>query len=539
MSAPKEIYFSTEARDKMMVGVDILANSVKVTLGPKGRNVCVDHWSREPHWTKDGVTVARSIFLANRFENIGCSGVRQAAMKTSDIAGDGTTTSTVLAQAILREGIKAISAGMNPMDLKRGIDMAVSAVVDDLQKHSRPVEGDQDLFRVAKISANGDENIADMLTHAFTSVGYDGFVNVVEGKLAVTDLELVNGISFNNGYISPSFVNKENHTCEFTDVSIFLYEQSLVQANKIKLVLESAFTLDRPLLIIADDVHGGALAVQNLNISKKFFDSCSVRAPSFRENRTELLEDIALITGSSLIRIDQGKTLEKNIAPSIFGNASKVIVSKDRTVIIGGNGDPQAIKAKCEELNALLANIESGHDINEEYRNHIRERISNFKSTALIRVGGTTEAEKKERYDRFDDALNATKSAISEGVLPGGGVALIKSIPCLDALTPINSDVEAGIRIIRKALSVPCAQIAENGGVRGVVENIVGTDYNYGYNAQLGVYCDMMQEGIIDPTKVVRAALQDAASIAGLMLTTEVIVAYMDLPSPNLMPMMG
>lgn len=541
MSAPKDIYFANEAREKMMVGVDLLANSVKITLGPKGSNVNIDRISSDPHITKDGVTVARSIFLADRIANMGCSGVRQASMKTSDIAGDGTTTSTVLAQAILREGMKAIAAGINAMDLKRGIDMAVEAVVEDLKAHSRPIEGSDDLFKVAKISANGDENIANMLTYAFTNVGYDGFVNVIQGKRTVTDVELVNGISFNNGYISPSFVNKENHTCEFENVSIFLYEQSLVQAHKMKMILESALTLNRPLLIVADDVHGGAIAVQNLNISKNFFKSCSVRAPSFRENRTQLLEDIALITGSTLIKIEEGKVLEKHVTPALFGSASKVIVSKDTTTIIGGNGDADAIKAKGDELNALLASIESGHDINEEYRNHIRERVSNFKSTALIRVGGTTEAEMKERYDRFDDALNATKAAIAEGVLPGGGIALLKSIPCLDALTPINSDVEAGIRIIRKALTVPCAQIAENAGIRGVVENLNDArynEYNYGYDAQLNSYCDMMQAGIIDPTKVVRAGLENAASIAGLMLTTGAIVSYADFQVQPPLPMM-
>ncbi len=531
MSAPKDIYFANEAREKMMVGVDLLANSVKITLGPKGQNVNIDRISSDPHITKDGVTVARNIFLADRVANMGCSGVRQASMKTSDNAGDGTTTSTVLAQAILREGMKAIAAGINAMDLKRGIDMAVEAVLKDLTAHSRPIEGEFDLFKVAKISANGDDNIADMLTYAFTNVGYDGFVNVIQGKRTTTDVELVNGISFNNGYISPSFVNKENHTCEFENVSIFLYEQSLVQANKMKMVLESALTLSRPLLIVADDVHGGAIAVQNVNISKNFFKSCSVRAPSFRENRTQLLEDIALITGSTLIKIEEGKVLEKNVTPAIFGSASKVIVSKDKTTIIGGRGNEEAIKAKCDELNALLESIESGHDINEEYRNHVRERVSNFKSTALIRVGGTTEAEMKERYDRFDDALNATKAAIAEGVLPGGGIALLKSIPCLDALNPINSDVEAGIRIIRKALTVPCAQIAENAGIRGVVENLMDardTGYNHGYDAQLNKYCDMMEAGIMDPTKVVRAGLENAASIAGLMLTTGAIVSYAD-----------
>lgn len=541
MSAPKDIYFANEAREKMMVGVDLLANSVKITLGPKGQNVNIDRISSDPHITKDGVTVARNIFLADRVANMGCSGVRQASMKTSDNAGDGTTTSTVLAQAILREGMKAIAAGINAMDLKRGIDMAVEAVLKDLTAHSRPIEGEFDLFKVAKISANGDDNIADMLTYAFTNVGYDGFVNVIQGKRTTTDVELVNGISFNNGYISPSFVNKENHTCEFENVSIFLYEQSLVQANKMKMVLESALTLSRPLLIVADDVHGGAIAVQNVNISKNFFKSCSVRAPSFRENRTQLLEDIALITGSTLIKIEEGKVLEKNVTPAIFGSASKVIVSKDKTTIIGGRGNEEAIKAKCDELNALLESIESGHDINEEYRNHVRERVSNFKSTALIRVGGTTEAEMKERYDRFDDALNATKAAIAEGVLPGGGIALLKSIPCLDALTPINSDVEAGIRIIRKALTVPCAQIAENAGIRGVVENLMDardTGYNHGYDAQLNKYCDMMEAGIMDPTKVVRAGLENAASIAGLMLTTGAIVSYADFQVQPPLPMM-
>jgi chaperonin GroEL len=537
MSAPKDILFSNEVRNKMMDGVNKLANAVKVTLGPKGRNVFIDKIYTEPRWTKDGVTVARNIFLTDRFENVGCSGVRQAALKTSDLAGDGTTTSTVIAQAILREGIKAVAMGINPMDIKRGIDLAVEAVVSDLESHSRPIIDSSDIMKVATISANGDKFIGEMLTKAFTEVGHDGFVNVIEGKHTVTDIEIVNGISFANGYLSPSFVNKENHTCEFENPSIFLYEQNISNADKMKLILKKAYPLGRPLLILADDVFGGAIAVQNLNISQDCFKSCSVKAPSFHTNRTEILEDIALITGATLIKSDQGKVLEKNLDQDIFGSSAKVIISKDRTIIIGGHGDAVEIEAKGIALKQLLKQLETAHDVSPDYLNHIRDRVMNFKSTALIRVGGTTEAEMKERYDRFDDALNATKAAIAEGVLPGGGIALLRSISCLDKLQPLNDDIEAGIRIIRKALLAPCAQIAENAGKRGVVEVLTeGGYYDWGYDAQRDLYCDMMVEGIIDPTKVVRTALQDAASVAGLMLTTEAGITYMDSPQPMQMP---
>lgn len=539
MSAPKDVIYGDEARDKLMKGVDKLANAVKVTLGPKGRNVTLDKIYSAPHTTKDGVTVARNIALLDRFENIGCNRTREATLKVSETAGDGTTTSTVLVQAIMREGIKAVGMGINPMDLKRGIDMAVEAVVEDLKLHSTPIQSEKDIYKVALISANGDKGIAELLTQSFTDVGYDGFVNVIEGKHTNTTLDIVNGISFDNGYLSPSFVNRDNHTCEFENVSIFVYGQSLVQAHKMKMLLESALTLSRPLLIIADDVHGGAMAVQNLNISNNMFKSCSVKAPSFHTNRMELLEDIALITGAQLIKIEEGKVLEKNLDPIIFGHADKVIVTKDKTTIIGGHGNIDAIIKKGNELKTLNDCLMDALEPDQNYISHIRARVANFKSTALIRVGAHTEASMKERYDRFDDALHAIRASVAEGILPGGGTALLKSRVVLDGLecNENNPDIQAGIRIIRNALFAPCTQIAENAGVKGVAERLMITDYNYGYNAQKGTYCDMIEEGILDPTKVVRIALESAASVACLMLTTEVLVSYMELPPQHQMPM--
>lgn len=537
MSA-KDIQYSDDARNKMMEGVNKLANAVKVTLGPKGRNVIIDRPYSGPRSTKDGVTVAREIFLQDRCENVGAQFMKQVAMKTFDLAGDGTTTSTVLAQAIMKEGNKAIGRGINPMDLKRGIDLAVTAVVSDLKQHSRPINGSEDIMRVALISANGDKEIAKNITEAFEKQGVDGFVNIIEGRKLTTELDFVTGIKFDGGYVSPYFVNKDNNTWEYEDCHIFYYEKKFQKAEGLEPLLAEAFKLGRPLLVIADDVVGGAVALQIANHQQKRFSSCSVKAPSFHEHRTLLLKDMITITGGELIGIAEGKALPNHIKPSIFGRAKKVIVSKDHTLIIDGDGDKNKIEARKIMLENLLKEANNSQDDQKEHIAQLKERLTYFKGMAVIRVGGTTELEMKERYDFYDDALCATKAAIAEGILPGGGIALLKSISVLDDLRGENEDVNAGIRIIRDSLSAPCAQIAANAGIVGVSEAIranTTSDYNYGYDAQKDVYGDMMEMGIIDPTKVIRSALEDAASVAGIMITTEAMITdMMDNDAPKI-----
>lgn len=526
----KDIQYSDDARNKMMEGVNKLANAVKVTLGPKGRNVIIDKPYSGPRSTKDGVTVAREVFLQDRCENVGAQFMKQVAMKTFDMAGDGTTTSTVLAQAIMKEGNKAIGRGINPMDLKRGIDIAVAAVVDDIKQHSRPIEGPEDIMHVALISANGDEEVAKNITEAFKRQGTDGFVNIVESKKVKTELDFVTGIKFEGGYVSPYFVNNNNNTWEYEDCHIFYYEKKFIKADGLEPLLAEAFKLGRPLLVIADDVIGGAVALQIANHQQKRFSSCSVKAPSFHEHRTLLLKDMITITGGDLVGAAEGKALLNHIKPAIFGKAKKVIVSKDHTIIIEGSGDQDKIDARKLMLENLLKEAYDSHDDQREYIAQLKERLTYFKGMAVIRVGGTTELEMKERYDFYDDALCATKAAIAEGILPGGGIALLRSRAVLKEIKHENPDVMAGINIIQDALLAPCMQIADNAGVdaKDIVRLLLDKpDYNYGYDALNGVYKEMMEAGIIDPTKVVRCALEDAASIAGIMITTEAMITDM------------
>ena len=534
----KEIIYAEDARQRIMEGIDKLANAVKVTLGPKGRNVIIDKYYSGPRSTKDGVTVAKEIFLPNRFENIGAQLVKQVAMKAMDLAGDGTTTATVLAQAIVKEGLKSIGNGVNPMDLKRGIDIAVGAVIQDLKNHSKPIVDDEEIFQIATISANGDKDIGRNITEAFSKTGRDGLVTVMEGKKLTTELEVVNGISFDNGYLSPyfakgaNFAESQNMECVLDDPIIFFYEQEFKQDRKIEKLLITAHEMRRPLLVIAHDVVGGALALMIANVNSKRYQSCAVRAPSFGDYRTNLFEDMAILTGGKLIAIAEGNQLDKHLAPSVFGKAKKAIITRDRTLIVDGEGDPALIEERIKFVQKNMEEASNDPTVSEEYKAHLRERLANLKGMAVIRVGGSTNIEMKERYDRYDDALHATKAAIDEGILPGGGIALLKSAAILSDLKDENEDVLNGIRIVQKALAYPCTQIAANAAVNGVVEKIVDKDYAFGFDAQKKLYGNMFEMGIIDPTKVVRSALEGAASIASIMLTTEAVITDLEAPDP-------
>jgi len=532
MSA-KDIFYSTEARDKMMIGVDKLANAVKVTLGPKGRNVVLDKLYSGPRSTKDGVSVAREIFLSDRFENVGAQLLKQVALKSMDLAGDGTTTSTVLAQAIMKAGLKAVTEGANPMDLKRGIDLAVAAVVEDLKKHSKPLETSEEIMQIATISANSDSEIGKFITDAYEAMGREGQVSIVEGRKLTTDLEIVTGITFDSGYVEPYFINNfQKNTCEFNDALIFFYEKDLTQAAQIDEVLKLAFSMGKPMLVIANDVKGSAVSLLVANTRNKVYASCAVKAPAYDKYRTELMSDMALLTGANFLPSAAGTRLDKHINPQLFGTADKVIVSNDKTIIIGGHGNEYKIAEKKQSLLKILKELDNSHDIDPNYRSHIVQRLRNFNGTAVIRVGGNTDVEMKERYDRFDDALHATKAALSEGILPGGGTALVKGMTILNNLNSVNLDVKKGITIVLNALSSPFLQIASNAGITFIDEDIkdIKINYNFGYDAQNGVYGDMLEMGIVDPTKVVRVALEGAASVAGIMLTTEAIVTYAEQP---------
>ena len=521
----KEIAYSTEAREKMMKGIDKLANAVKVTLGPKGRNVIIDKLYSGPRSTKDGVTVARDIFLKDPFENIGAQLVKQVSLKTSEIAGDGTTTATVLAQSLMREGIKALSSGINPMDLKRGIDIAISAVIADLKVHSKPIALKDEIYQISKISANGDDEIAAIITRAFDKVGKHGMISISETNRPRTELEIVNGILINNGYLEPLFVNKENLTCEYEDAHILFYEQRLSTREGMEPILGYAYgNLKTPLLIVADDVLGEALSMQINNVIQKRYHSCSIKAPSYHHYRMEILDDMCILTGGNLVPISSGDQLKNNIKKEIFGRAGKIIISKDKTLILDGKGDPELISKRKILLENKLKELDSNYNIDKEYRQHIYNRLQNFAGVAVIYVGGTTDVEMKERYDRYDDSLNATRAALEEGILPGGGIALFKSAQILNNLSNDNSDIDAGIKIVKRALSAPLLQIAYNAGKTGVENNLNNTDYNFGYDAQKDIYIDMIDQGIVDPTKVVRCALEDAASVAGILITTESII---------------
>lgn len=522
--AAKEVRFSTEARDKMLRGVDILADAVKVTLGPKGRNVIIDKSYGAPRITKDGVSVAKEIELADKFENMGAQMLREVASKTSDLAGDGTTTATVLAQSIVREGVKAVAAGMNPMDLKRGIDMAVEAVIADIKSNSRPVSTNAEIAQVGTISANGESEIGAMLAKAVEKVGKEGVITIEEAKSLQTELDVVEGMQFDRGYISPYFVtNSEKMICEFENPYILIHEKKLSGLQAMLPVLEAVVQSSRPLIIIAEDVEGEALATLVVNKLRGGLKVAAVKAPGFGDRRKSMLEDIAILTGGTVVSEDMGIKLE-NVNISMLGTAKKMVISKDDTIVVDGAGSKDQIQARCNQIRAQVAETTSDYD-----REKLQERLAKLSGgVAVIRVGGVTEIEVKERKDRVEDAMHATRAAIEEGIVPGGGVALLRSLKAIEKLKPINGDQEVGIRIVRQALTAPCRQIALNAGADGSI--VVGKvlenhSYTHGYDAQTGEYVDMIKAGIIDPTKVVRTALQDAASVASLLITTEAMVA--------------
>ncbi len=522
--AAKDVKFSVDARDRMLRGVDILANAVKVTLGPKGRNVVLDKSFGAPRITKDGVTVAKEIELEDKFENMGAQMVREVASKTSDLAGDGTTTATVLAQAIVKEGAKAVAAGMNPMDLKRGIDIAVEAIVKDLEANSKKVTSNDEIAQVGTISANGDAEIGRFLAEAMKKVGNEGVITVEEAKSLETELDVVEGMQFDRGYISPYFVtNADKMRVEMDDAYILINEKKLSGLQELLPLLEAVVQTGKPLVIIAEDVEGEALATLVVNKLRGGLKVAAVKAPGFGDRRKAMLQDIAVLTGGQAISEDLGIKLE-NVTLAMLGRAKKVMIEKENTTIVNGAGKKADIEARIAQIKAQIEETTSDYD-----REKLQERLAKLAGgVAVIRVGGATEVEVKERKDRVDDAMHATRAAVEEGVLPGGGVALLRSIKAIEKLRTSNSDQKTGIDIVRKALSWPARQIAFNAGEDGsvVVGKILDKDqYNYGFDAQSGEYGNLVSKGIIDPTKVVRCALQDAASIAGLLITTEAMVA--------------
>lgn len=534
MSA-KEIRFSTEARDGILKGVNTLANAVKVTMGPKGRNVLIEKSYGAPRITKDGVSVAKEVEVSDKFENVGAQMVKEVANKTSDLAGDGTTTATVLAQAILTEGIKSVAAGANPMDLLRGINMAVDSTVSFLKEKSKPVSTNEEIVQVGTISANGEKEIGEMLANAVEKVGKEGVITIEEAKSFQTELDVVEGMQFDKGYISPYFVtNAEKMTAELENPYILIHEKKLSGLQPILPVLEAVVQSGRPLLIIAEDIEGEALATLVVNKLRGGLRVAAVKAPGFGDRRKAMLEDIAILTGGTLISEDVGIKLE-NVNITMLGSAKKVTITKDDTTIVEGAGSKDDIKARCGQIKAQIESSTSEYDIEK-----LKERLAKLAGgVAVIRVGGATEVEVKEKKDRVDDAMHATKAAIEEGVVPGGGVALLRSIERLDSLKTDNEDQKIGINIIRHALMAPARQISNNAGVEGsvVIYKILDNkDFHFGYDASTDTYTDMIKAGIIDPTKVVRTALQDAASIAGLLLTTECVIV--DKPEPKTAPEM-
>ncbi len=521
--AAKEVRFGGEARERMLRGVDILANAVKVTLGPKGRNVVIDKSFGAPRTTKDGVTVAKEIELEDKFENMGAQMVREVASKTNDIAGDGTTTATVLAQAIVREGAKNVAAGMNPMDLRRGIDLAVIAVVEDLKKRSKKIKSSEEVGQVGTISANGEKSIGDMIAKAMQKVGNEGVITVEEAKTAETELEVVEGMQFDRGYLSPYFItNADKMLCELEDVYILLHEKKLSSLQAMLPILEAVVQSSKPLLIIAEDIEGEALATLVVNKLRGGLKVAAVKAPGFGDRRKAMLEDIATLSGGQVISEDLGIKLE-NVGLDMLGRAKRVRIDKENTTIIDGSGKKADIAGRVAQIKAQIEDTTSDYD-----REKLQERLAKLAGgVAVIRVGGSTEIEVKERKDRVDDALNATRAAVEEGIVPGGGVALLRAKKALDAVTSKNPDVQAGINIVSKALEAPIRQIVENAGVEGsiVVGKLLEKSGNFGFDAQNEEYCDMVAAGIIDPTKVVRVALQDAASVASILITTEAMIA--------------
>ncbi|MCH8111302.1 MAG: chaperonin GroEL [Proteobacteria bacterium] len=528
--AAKEIKFSTEARDHMLGGIDILANAVRVTLGPKGRNVILDKSFGAPRISKDGVTVAKEIELGNKFENMGAQMVREVASRTSDEAGDGTTTAIVLAQAIVREGAKAVAAGMNPMDLKRGIDAAVDAVVADVSRRSKAVKTEDEVAQVGTISANGESEIGDIISEAMQRVGKEGVITVEEAKGRETELDVVEGMQFDRGYLSPYFVtNAEKMVAELETPYIFLHEKKLSNLQALLPILETVVQSGKPLLVIAEDVEGEALATLVVNKLRGGLKVAAVKAPGFGDRRKAQLEDIAILTGAQVISEDLGIKLEK-VTLDMLGTAKAVTITKEETTIIDGAGKKKDIQGQCDQIRAQIEETTSEYD-----KEKLQERLAKLAGgVAVIKVGGATEVEVKERKDRVDDALHSTRAAVEEGIVPGGGVTLLYAGKALSKLEVANDDQRAGVEIVRRALQAPVKQIADNAGVSGAVvaaKLLESKDYKYGFDAQTEKYTDMIQAGIVDPTKVVRIALQDAASIAGLLITTEAMVA--EKPEPK------
>ncbi|RUO97659.1 chaperonin GroEL [Hyphomicrobium sp.] len=523
MSA-KEVKFSSDARERMLRGVDILADAVKVTLGPKGRNVVIEKSFGAPRVTKDGVTVAKEIELSDKFENMGAQMLREVASKTADLAGDGTTTATVLAQAIVREGAKSVAAGANPMDLKRGIDLAVESVVRELKANSKKVTANEEIAQVGTVSANGDREVGRMIAEAMKKVGNEGVITVEEAKGLDTELEVVEGMQFDRGYTSPYFVtNSEKMTVELEDPYVLIHEKKLSGLQPLLPVLEGVVQSGKPLVIIAEDVEGEALATLVVNKLRGGLKVAAVKAPGFGDRRKAMLEDIAVLTGGTVISEDLGIKLE-NVTLNMLGRAKKVEIDKDNTTIVDGAGSKSEIDARVKQIKQQIEETTSDYD-----REKLQERLAKLAGgVAVIKVGGATEVEVKERKDRVDDALHATRAAVEEGVLPGGGVALLRAIKALDALTIGNEDQRVGVNIVRRALQAPVRQIAANAGEDGSViagKIIDNSTYAWGYDAQAGEYGDLLAKGVIDPTKVVRTALQDAASVASLLITTEAMIA--------------
>jgi chaperonin GroEL len=533
--AAKDVKFSVDARDRMLHGIDILANAVRVTLGPKGRNVVLDKSFGAPRITKDGVTVAKEIELGDKFENMGAQMVREVASKTSDAAGDGTTTATVLAAAIVKEGTKAVAAGMNPMDLKRGVDLAVDAIVEDLKKNSKKVTSNEEIAQVGTISANGDKEIGDFLAKAMQKVGNEGVITVEEAKSLETELDVVEGMQFDRGYISPYFItNADKMRAELEDPYILIYEKKLSGLQELLPLLESVVQTGKPLLIVAEDVEGEALATLVVNKLRGGLKVAAVKAPGFGDRRKAMLQDISILTGGSMISEDLGIKLDK-VTINMLGRAKKVMIDKENTTIVNGAGKKADIEARVNQIKTEIEETTSDYD-----REKLQERLAKLAGgVAVIRVGGATEVEVKERKDRVDDAMHATRAAVEEGILPGGGVALLRSFEALKRVKAENEDQRHGVDIVRKAIQMPARQIAINAGDDGslVVGKILDKDqYNFGYDAQTGEYGNLVSKGIIDPTKVVRTAMQDAASIAGLLITTEAMVA--ELPKKEAAPAM-
>ena len=523
MSA-KDVRFSSDARDRMLRGVDILNNAVKATLGPKGRNVVLDKSYGAPRITKDGVTVAKEIELEDKFENMGAQMVRQVASKTSDTAGDGTTTATVLTASIIKEGVKLVAAGMNPMDLKRGIDMAATAVVKDIERRAKKVQSSDEIAQVGTISANGDRSIGKMIAEAMKKVGNEGVITVEEAKTAETELDVVEGMQFDRGYLSPYFItNAEKMVAELEDAYILIHEKKLSSLQPLLPILESIVQAGKPLLIVAEDIEGEALATLVVNKLRGGLKVAAVKAPGFGDRRKAMLEDIAVLTAGTMIAEDLGIKLE-NVTLQMLGKAKRVRIEKENTTIIEGAGKKQEIEGRIAQIKAQIEETKSDYD-----REKLQERLAKLAGgVAVIRVGGSTEVEVKEKKDRVDDAMHATKAAVEEGIVPGGGVALLRAKAAIGKLSDDNADIQAGINIVLRALEAPIRQIAENSGVEGslVVGNVLANkSQTYGFDAQTEQYVDMLEAGIVDPAKVVRVALQDATSVAGLMITTEAMVA--------------